>query len=93
MLPGSSLEKRAAACSAESNLKLEELIYQNLDDLLWCVQQGNANITEFDCSCFNGKYVTGDIDNHLITIYISQRYYLLNGWCESDADFTTALNI
>jgi amidophosphoribosyltransferase len=37
----------------------DKLIYQNLDDLLWCVQQGNANITEFDCSCFNGKYVTG----------------------------------
>jgi glutamine phosphoribosylpyrophosphate amidotransferase len=27
----------------------DKLIYQNLDDLLWCVQQGNANITEFDC--------------------------------------------
>ena len=44
----------------------DKLIYQNLDDLLWCVQQGNANITEFDCSCFNGKYVTGDIDKNYL---------------------------
>lgn len=39
----------------------DKLIYQDLDDLIWCVQQGNKNITEFDCSCFNGEYITGDI--------------------------------
>ena len=40
----------------------DRLIYQDLDDLIWCVQQGNKEITEFDCSCFDGKYVTGDIN-------------------------------
>ena len=40
----------------------DKLIYQDLDDLIWCVQQGNPDITEFDCSCFNGEYVTQDID-------------------------------
>jgi amidophosphoribosyltransferase len=40
----------------------DKLIYQNLDDLIWCVQQGNSDIVEFDCSCFDGKYVTGDVD-------------------------------
>lgn len=38
------------------------LIYQDLDDLIDSVQVGNPNITEFDCSVFNGEYVTGDID-------------------------------
>ncbi len=40
----------------------DKLIYQDLDDLIWCVQQGNKAITTFDCSCFNGQYVTNDID-------------------------------
>jgi amidophosphoribosyltransferase len=39
------------------------LIYQDLDDLIDAVQKGNRAITEFDCSCFNGKYVTRTIDS------------------------------
>jgi len=39
------------------------LIYQDLDDLIEAVQKGNRAITEFDCSCFNGKYVTRTIDS------------------------------
>ena len=39
------------------------LIYQDLDDLIDAVQKGNRSITEFDCSCFDGKYVTQTIDN------------------------------
>jgi amidophosphoribosyltransferase len=38
------------------------LIYQDLDDLIDAVQKGNRNIKEFDCSCFNGKYITKTID-------------------------------
>jgi amidophosphoribosyltransferase len=44
----------------------DKLIYQDLDDLIWCVQQGNPDITEFDCSCFDGKYVTQDIDKNYL---------------------------
>ena len=40
----------------------DKLIYQNLDDLIWSVQQGNPNIKNFDCSCFDGNYLTKDID-------------------------------
>jgi len=38
------------------------LVYQDLDDLIDAVQKGNRAITEFDCSCFNGEYVTQTID-------------------------------
>lgn len=38
------------------------LIYQDLDDLIDAVQKGNRQIKEFDCSCFNGKYITRTID-------------------------------
>lgn len=35
------------------------LIYQKLDDLIWAAQEGNKEIESFDCSCFDGNYVTG----------------------------------
>jgi amidophosphoribosyltransferase len=40
----------------------DKLIYQNLDDLISSAQQGNKAIYNFDCSCFDGEYVTKDID-------------------------------
>jgi hypothetical protein len=35
------------------------LIYQDLEDLIWAVQDGNEKIKHFDTSCFSGEYVTG----------------------------------
>ena len=39
----------------------DALIYQDLDALVAAVREGNTEIQEFDCSCFNGHYITGDI--------------------------------
>ena len=39
------------------------LIYQDLEDLISAVRRGNRTIEEFDCSCFDGKYVTKTIDS------------------------------
>ncbi len=39
----------------------DRLIYQDLDDLIWAVRQGNPQIKIFDASCFNGKYITHDV--------------------------------
>ena len=39
----------------------DEMIYQSLDDLVAAVKEGNTGIQGFDCSCFDGRYVTGDI--------------------------------
>ena len=39
------------------------LIYQDLDDLVQCAAEGNAAIDRFDCSVFDGRYVTGDVDD------------------------------
>jgi len=39
------------------------LIYQDLEDLIAAVQKGNNQIKHFDSSCFNGEYVTEDIDD------------------------------
>ena len=35
------------------------LVYQDLDDLVAAVAEGNENLTGFDTSCFSGEYVTG----------------------------------
>ncbi|MCK4834562.1 MAG: amidophosphoribosyltransferase [Gammaproteobacteria bacterium] len=39
------------------------LVYQDLDDLIKAVRKGNEAISKFDCSCFDGVYVTQDIDD------------------------------
>lgn len=38
------------------------LVYQDLEDLVDAVKAGNPKIERFDCSVFDGHYVTGDID-------------------------------
>jgi amidophosphoribosyltransferase len=38
------------------------LIYQNIEDLVSCTAAGNPALKHFDCSIFDGRYVTGDID-------------------------------
>ena len=38
------------------------LVYQDLEDLIACSRDGNPAIEDFDCSVFNGEYVTGDVD-------------------------------
>ncbi len=38
------------------------LVYQELDDLVASAREGNPAIAQFDCSVFDGHYVTGDID-------------------------------
>ncbi len=40
-------------------IQADGLIYQDLDDLIWSVQQGNLRLEKFDTSVFNGEYITG----------------------------------
>jgi amidophosphoribosyltransferase len=42
-------------------LGADALIYQRLEDLVWAAKEGNNEIEAFDCSCFDGKYVTGSV--------------------------------
>ena len=47
----------------ENFIKADWLVYQDLDDLITTVQVGNEKISQFECSIFDGKYVTDDIDD------------------------------
>ena len=38
------------------------LIFQDLEDLIDSAREGNPDINNYDASCFDGVYVTGDID-------------------------------
>jgi amidophosphoribosyltransferase len=37
------------------------LVYQELEALKEAVRDGNARLEDFEASCFDGKYITGDI--------------------------------
>ena len=50
------------------------LIYQDLDDLISTAAEGNPDVEEFECSVFNGEYVTGDVDE----IYLKRLENLRN---------------
>ena len=41
----------------------DRMIYQDLEDLIRSTQGGGSDIASFDCSVFDGNYVTGDIDD------------------------------
>lgn len=51
----------------------DALIYQELDDLVRDVRLGNPDITRFDCSCFDGDYVTGDVDDTYLAVIEAAR--------------------
>jgi amidophosphoribosyltransferase len=44
----------------------DALFYQSLDDLIKSVHYDNAGIEQFDTSCFNGEYVTGDVTREFL---------------------------
>jgi amidophosphoribosyltransferase len=44
----------------------DRLIYQDLNDLVEAAHEGNPAITEFDSSCFNGVYPTGDVSDEYL---------------------------
>ncbi len=56
-----------------SKIGADWLIYQNLDDLIAAARKGNKYIKQFDTSCFDGRYVTGDIDEKYLALVESLR--------------------
>lgn len=40
----------------------DRIFYQDLSDLILSAREGNPKINQFEASCFDGKYVVGDID-------------------------------
>lgn len=49
------------------------LIYQDLEDLKASLTEGNPEITEFDCSVFDGNYIVGNVDQAYLDHLENQR--------------------
>ncbi len=48
------------------SIGVDKLFYQDLEDLIEAVKSENDGPQEFDNSCFNGKYVSGDISSEYL---------------------------
>ena len=46
----------------EKLIEADWLIFQDLPDLISASNEGNPEITKFECSVFDGNYITGDVD-------------------------------
>ncbi|AGF48315.1 amidophosphoribosyltransferase [Candidatus Kinetoplastibacterium oncopeltii TCC290E] len=44
----------------------DALIYQDIEDMKKSITDINNSLTNFDASCFDGKYITGDIDSNYL---------------------------
>ena len=42
------------------------LLFQDLGDLIECAREGNPELDRFDTSVFDGRYVTGDVDERYL---------------------------
>ena len=57
--PSELIANGRTEAEVEKLLGADWLIYQDLEDLVEAVSEGNENLTTFDTSCFSGEYVTG----------------------------------
>ncbi|HEX2650385.1 MAG TPA: amidophosphoribosyltransferase [Burkholderiales bacterium] len=51
----------------------DALIYQDLDALVDAVRRVNPKLTNFEASCFDGRYVTGDVTADYLHVVESRR--------------------
>jgi amidophosphoribosyltransferase len=52
----------------------DAVIYQDLDALKAAVHAVNPKVTHFECSCFDGIYVTGDVTSEYLASVEQQRH-------------------
>jgi amidophosphoribosyltransferase len=58
------------------------IIYQDLEDLIASGAEGNENVSRFECSVFDGDYITGDVDK----AYLDRIEALRNDAAKEKAD-------
>ena len=51
----------------------DRIFYQDLDDLKTACRDVNPELQDFDCSVFDGKYVTGDVDERYLSALEASR--------------------
>jgi amidophosphoribosyltransferase len=72
----------------------DRMIYQDLDDLVRSTQGGGSNIASFDCSVFDGNYVTGDVDEaYLANLEAARNNQSMHSVNVIDDDVSVATNM
>jgi amidophosphoribosyltransferase len=70
------------------------LVYQDLNDLVDSVKEGNPNIKKFDCAVFDGHYVTGDINqDYLKKIDTERNDSAKNGSNKNELDINQSIGL
>jgi amidophosphoribosyltransferase len=72
--------------SIASAIGADLVIFQTLPDLIASVRRFNPSITTFDCSVFDGEYVTGGVDEKYLTRLESLRADKSKGWDDVDVE-------
>ncbi len=60
----------------------DKLFYQDLEDLILAVKDERSPVSNFDSSCFNGNYVTGNVTEE----YLKQLDDLRNNTAKNEAN-------
>ena len=71
----------------------DRLFYQDLDDLVHAVGQFNPDITQFDTSCFDGRYVTGDISSEYLAAVELERNDEAKKGAENELDLSEVTDV
>jgi len=51
----------------------DAVVYQDLDALIASVREANPALTQFETSCFDGRYITGDVTSEYLALVESSR--------------------
>jgi amidophosphoribosyltransferase len=67
------------------------LIYQTIEDLKASTHEGNPHVDDFECSAFDGKYITGDVgEDYLRRISAARNDVTKN---QQELDFSSHTNV
>ena len=52
---------------------MDWLVYQSIEDLVAAATEGNRKLKRFECSVFDGDYITDDIDEEYLAVLSAVR--------------------
>ncbi len=71
----------------------DNLIYQDLDGLIGAVQECNPELREFDTSCFDGRYITGDVSAEYLSLVNRMRNDGARNTSKNELDISDVMDI
>ena len=67
------------------------LMYQTIEDLKASTHEGNPHVDDFECSAFDGKYITGDVGEDYLRRISAARNDLTRN--QQELDFSSHTNV